>query len=180
MKEPGRKPDTNPFNKSHNVVGARLPPSSTCENSKDLGNIEHGVQALHAEIDDIGRKLREEYIDNSNLERTDIKSASDNLKKLQGMLSITNHTILAELLKIYEEQTKAHSYLEKKLSDMESVLNKLYMASIEKKEDTKTKITGTNRVAKSIDEAGNNDDYEEDAENDDYYPYDTLADEDVR
>ena len=149
-----------------------------CENIKeDLDNIQHVVKTLHDEIDDVGRKLREEYVDNSNLERTDIKSASDNLKKLQGMLSITNHTVLAELLKVYEENTKAHSYFEKELIAMESILMKLYLASVDKKLSNNIPITGTNRVAKSIDEIGNEDGREEKAENADDYTDDASADD---
>ena len=154
---------TTPTNK-----GPTTPPSTSTKNSKDVNDI----KLLHSEIDEMGRKLREEYIDNSNLERTDIKSGSDNLKKLQGMLSLTNRTIMAELQKMFKDQTKANSYLKNKLSDIQTTLMKVYVASVEKKIDSKSPITGTNKVAKSIDEIGNEDDGEEtdqNAENDDDY-----------
>lgn len=110
------------------------------------------MNALHNKIDDIGRKIREEYIDNSNLERTDIKSSSDNLKKLQGMISATNYTILAELLKIFEEQSKAHQHFEKQFDTLETLLMKLYLASADKTLDKTVLSREARRVAKTINE----------------------------
>lgn len=121
---------------------------------KQLASLQSSLKSLHNEIDDIGRKMREDYLDNTNMERTDIKSSSDNLKKLQGMIAATNHTLLKQLYKMYNEQAEAYDYLERKIDMVENILMKLFLRSVDKK------LGGTilgipnssHRVTKSIDD----------------------------
>ena len=113
-------------------------------------------------IDDVGRKLKEEYVDNTNLERTDIKSISDTLKKLQGMITATNRTLLKQINKIFEEQTEVHSRLEKELNNIEKSIMKLLLDSVDKKINEHFSSDNLLRHAKDIEHVLEASEYKDD------------------
>ena len=169
LEQDGFRPELGKTQFSHN---------SNTKTSKQAVHLQNTLKVIDTKVDDIGRSLREEYIDNTNLERTDIKSVSDTVKKLQGMIAGTNRTLLQQLHKILAEQTDMNHLLETKLGTVEDTLIKIFDNSAEMRENPLDGSNKVNRQAKSAEEENDdqddkdipddeNDSNEEDVEADD-------------
>ena len=132
--------------------------NSNTKTSKQAVHLQNTLKVIDTKVDDIGRSLREEYIDNTNLERTDIKSVSDTVKKLQGMIAATNRTLLQQLHKILEEQTDMNHLLETKLGNVEETMMKIFDNSAEMRENPLDGSNKVNRQAKSAEEENDDQD----------------------
>ena len=152
--------------------------NSNTKSSTQSIHLQNTLKVIDNKVDDIGRSLREEYIDNTNLERTDIKSVSDTVKKLQGMIAATNRTLLQQLHKILAEQTDMNHLLETKLGNVEDTMTKIFDNSAEMRE---TPLDGPNKVNRQTKSAEENDDQDDkdipDDENDANEDEDVADDE---
>ena len=158
LEQDGFRPELGKTKFSHN---------SNTKTSKQSIHLQNTLKVIDTKVDDIGRSLREEYIDNTNLERTDIKSVSDTVKKLQGMIAATNRTLLQQLHKILEEQTDLNHLLETKLRNVEDTMMKIFDNYAEMCENPLDGSNKVNRQAKSAEENDDQDDMEiQDDEND--------------
>ena len=149
LEQDGLRPEFGKTKFSHN---------SNTKSSTQSIHLQNTLKVIDNKVDDIGRSLREEYIDNTNLERTDIKSVSDTVKKLQGMIAATNQTLLQQLHKILEEQINMNHLLEKKLGNVEETMMKIFDNSAEMRENPLDGSNKVNRQAKSAEEENDDQD----------------------
>ena len=149
LEQDGSRPELGKTKFSHN---------SNTKTSKQAVHLQNTLKVIDTKVDDIGRSLREEYIDNTNLERTDIKSVSDTVKKLQGMIAATNRTLLQQLHNILEEQTDMNHLLETKLGNVEDTMTKIFDNSAEMRENQLDRSNKVNRQTKSAEENDDQDD----------------------